>query len=200
RVVERGLDLVEEVERARLREEEGEEERDRTERLLPAREQRQAGDLLSRGAQLHLDAGLRAGTVLVVRLDEPQPALAAREERRGDLLEVGRNRGERLVEAPVHGLRQLVAERGELGERRLEIRTLGRELVEPLLLGLVLLLGERIDLPERLATRFEPGHARGELVAVDGVVVVVRRLGLGRARVRRGGQRLVETTSRLPRL
>src|SRR4029078_6044347 len=102
-------------------------------------------------------------------------------------------------EAPVDGLRQLVAERRQLGERRLEIRTLGRELLETLLLGLVLLLGERIDLPERLATRFEPGHARGELVAVD-VVVVVRRLNLGRARVRRGGQRLVETPSRLPRV
>jgi hypothetical protein len=37
--------------------------------------------------------------VLVVRLDEPQPALAAGEQRRRDLLEVRRDRGERLVEA-----------------------------------------------------------------------------------------------------
>src|SRR6185503_17102385 len=110
-----------------------------------------------------------------------------------------RNSGERLVEATVDGLRQLVAKRRQLGERRLEIRTLGRELLETLLLGLVLLLGEWIDLPERLATRFEPGHARGELVAVHGVGVV-RRLGLGLARVRSGYQRLVETPSRLPRL
>ena len=39
RVVERGLDLVQEVERVRPREEEREQERDRSERLLAAGEQ-----------------------------------------------------------------------------------------------------------------------------------------------------------------
>src|SRR6185437_16635257 len=56
RVVERRLDLVQEVEGARPREEEREEERDRTDRLLAAREQGQARDPLARGAQLDLDA------------------------------------------------------------------------------------------------------------------------------------------------
>ena len=58
RVVERGLDLVEEVEGARLREEEREQERDRTERLLAAGEQRQPRDPLARRPQLDLDPGL----------------------------------------------------------------------------------------------------------------------------------------------
>ena len=85
RVVERSLDLVEEVERARPREEEREEERDRAERLLAAGEEREARDALAGRPELDLDARLAA---LVLRLDEPQPALAAGEERRRDLLEV----------------------------------------------------------------------------------------------------------------
>ena len=48
RVVERGLDLVEEVEGARPREEEREEERDRPERLLAAGEEREPRDALAR--------------------------------------------------------------------------------------------------------------------------------------------------------
>src|SRR5581483_533992 len=48
RVVERDLDLVEEVERARPREEEREEERDRAERLLAAGEEREPRHLLAR--------------------------------------------------------------------------------------------------------------------------------------------------------
>ena len=58
RVVERRLDLVEEVEGARLREEEREQERDRAERLLAAREQRQPRDPLARRSQLDLDPRL----------------------------------------------------------------------------------------------------------------------------------------------
>ena len=53
--------------------------------------------------------GLRAVVGLLVRLDEAESAVAAREQRRGDLLEVRGDRRERLVEAPVHRLRELVA-------------------------------------------------------------------------------------------
>ena len=58
RVVERRLDLVEEVERARPREEEREEERQRAERLLAAGEKREPADALAGRAQLDLDARL----------------------------------------------------------------------------------------------------------------------------------------------
>ena len=56
RVVQRRLDLVEEVERARPRQEEREQERDRAQRLLAAREQREPGHALAARPELDLDA------------------------------------------------------------------------------------------------------------------------------------------------
>src|SRR5947209_7736137 len=85
RVVERRLDLVQEIERARPREEEREQERDCAEGLLAARQQREPLHLLADRAEMDLDAGL---FLRVVALDELEPALAAGEERRGDLGEV----------------------------------------------------------------------------------------------------------------
>src|SRR4029077_16001751 len=58
RVVEGGLDLVEKVERARSREEQGEQEGNRAESLLAAREKRKARDPLAGRAELDLDPGL----------------------------------------------------------------------------------------------------------------------------------------------
>ena len=55
-VVERGLDLVEDVERARPGEEDGEQEGERGHRLLAARQQRQALHRLAGGRDLDLDA------------------------------------------------------------------------------------------------------------------------------------------------
>src|SRR3954467_6838491 len=55
-VVERSLDLVEDVERARLGQEDREEEGDRGHRLLTARQQRQALGRLARRRDLDLDA------------------------------------------------------------------------------------------------------------------------------------------------
>src|SRR5207244_3617434 len=86
RIVERRLHLVEEVERAGLGEEEREQERDRAQRLLTAREQREPRDLLAGGSELHLDAVVAA---VLVR-DETEPAFASRKERARDILEVGR--------------------------------------------------------------------------------------------------------------
>jgi hypothetical protein len=67
-VVECRLDFVEEIERARPREEEREQERDRAQRFLASREQRETRDPLSGGPELDLDARLAA---LLVGLDEP---------------------------------------------------------------------------------------------------------------------------------
>ena len=126
--------------------------------------------------------------VVLTRLDEAQPALAAGEQRRRHLLEVAGDGLERLVEAPLHRLGELVAKLRDLRQRRLEILPLRRELLEPLLLLLVLLLGERIHLAERLAAGIEPLGPRRELGAVVtlcGLVgaclveAALRLLGLG---------------------
>ena len=80
-----------------------------------------------RRPQLDLDAGLELVALLVLtRLDEAQPALAAGEQRRCHLLEVAGDRLERLAEAPLYRLGELVAKLRDLRQRRLEILALGR--------------------------------------------------------------------------
>ena len=113
--------------------------------------------------QLDLDPWLDA---FLVRLDQPQPALAAREERGRDLLEVLGHRRERLREAALDGRGQLGAELLELLEALLEVGALHLQVVEPLLLGLVLLARERIDLAERDAAVLESLDASDELGAI----------------------------------
>ena len=104
--------------------------------------------------------------VRTLGLDEPEPALAAREERRGDLLEVLRDGLERLGEPALDRRRELGAERVELLEAALEVLALRLQVGEPLLLRLVLLAGKRVDLAQRHPPRLETGDARRELVAV----------------------------------
>ena len=111
-VVERGLDLVEDVERARPGEEDGEQERERGHRLLAAGEQRQAlGRLARRVISIStpsLSSGRRSasssssararrprslgaaehGARAGVLAHEPQAAAAAGEQVADDLLEV----------------------------------------------------------------------------------------------------------------
>src|SRR5438067_2432403 len=152
---------------SRRREEEGEEKRDRTKRLLAAREKRELGHALAGRAQLDLDPWLRTvvGTVLV-RLAQPQTALAAGEERLGDVGEVPLHGGERLLEAALDRLGQLLPQLLQLREAPLEVLALGRELGQPLLLFLVLLLGKGVHSAERLAPALEAREPLGEGVGV----------------------------------
>jgi len=71
RVVQRGLDLVEEVERAWSREEEREQERDRPKRLLTAGEQREPCHALADRPELDLDARLTRHAVRPGFVREP---------------------------------------------------------------------------------------------------------------------------------
>src|SRR5213080_917621 len=118
-----GLDLVEQVERAGPREEQGEQERDRAERLLAAREEREALHLLAARAQLDLDPR-PALLVAVLGLGQAEPALPAREERRRDLLEVPPHGRVRLGEPLLDRLGQHGPEPLQLGEALLEVRAL----------------------------------------------------------------------------
>ena len=74
-VVQGGPDLVHNVERGRARLEDRDQERNRGQGTLAARQQRQALDLLARGPSFDLDARREH----VVRVGEHQVALAARE-------------------------------------------------------------------------------------------------------------------------
>ena len=77
-VVERGLDLVEQIEGRRAGAEHREQERQRGERTLAAGQQRQSTHVLARGARFDLDPGVEH----VVGLREDDPARAAGEQRR----------------------------------------------------------------------------------------------------------------------
>src|SRR5437764_14273315 len=126
RVVERRLHLIEEVERTGPREEQREEERDRVERLLAAREKRQPLHPLARRPQLDLDSGL---ALLVLGVRQAQTSFAAGEERRRDLLEIPLHGVERLGEPPLDRLRELHAQLLELGKALFEILALRGQLL-----------------------------------------------------------------------
>ena len=94
-VVERGLDLVQQVEGRRPGAEHREQERQRGERALATGEQRQPAHVLARRARLHLDAGVEQ----VVGVGEEHPTRAAGEQRREQLRRSARlHVGERRVE------------------------------------------------------------------------------------------------------
>src|SRR5947208_2342022 len=113
RVVERRLHLVEEVERTGPRKEQREEERDRAERLLAAREKRQPLHPLARRPQLDLDPRL---ALLVLGVRQAQTPFAAGEERRRDLFEIPLHGVESLGEPPLDRLRELRTQLLELGK------------------------------------------------------------------------------------
>ena len=174
-VVERGLDLVEDVERARPGEEHGEQERERGQRLLAAGEQREALGRLARGRDLDLDAHLVLGRLLFldrllvlvvvgaaehraragVLADEPQRAAAAREEVADDLLEVLGRGLERLLERLLDAAVGVPDQAGELAQRGLQVVALALELLDVLQRLLVLLLGQRVDRAELLAAALQ---------------------------------------------
>src|SRR5262249_51593518 len=148
---ERGLDLVEEVERRRPRQEEREQERERAQRLLATGQEREPSDPLAGRAQPDLDSRLGVLVLaLQLGLGQLQQSLAAGEERRRDLGDRPLDRLEGGVEARIDRVREPRAQVLELGEALLEILALLDELCEPLLLTLVLLLGERVHLADGL--------------------------------------------------
>ena len=96
----------------------------------------------------------------------------------GDLGKLLLHRVERLGEAALDRVGELLAELLELGEALLEVDALRGELLETHLLGLVLLLRERIDRAERLAAALEALDRRGERVAIVSFRRLVRAGGL----------------------
>ena len=85
-VVQRRVDLVEHADRRGIGEEDGEEQRERGQRLLAAREQRQHLELLARRARHDLEPGLER--VFALAVIEPQMGVAAAEEPHEQLAEM----------------------------------------------------------------------------------------------------------------
>src|SRR5215472_17179333 len=150
-VVQRRLDLVQHVERRRAGLEDGQEEGDRGQRALAAGQQRQPLDLLARRPGFDVDARGEH----VVGLGQHQPALAAGEQPREDLLELGRGVGEGRREHLLDPVIDLFDHGEQVPPGLLEVLELvGQERVA-LLEGRVLLQGQRVDLAElvKLALR-----------------------------------------------
>ena len=139
-VVQRGLDLVEHVERRRAGPEDRDEQCHGRERPLAARQQRQPFHLLARWAGLHLDAGGEH----VRRVGEDQPAVAAREQRREHRLELARHVGVRLGEHREDLVVDLAHDRQQVAAGVLEVFQLGGEEPVALLQGRELLQRERV--------------------------------------------------------
>jgi len=143
RVVERCLDLVEKVERARPGEEQREEERDRAERLLAAGESDSRCTFLPAGRSSTSMPGWlssSSGKVSCKRPSPPGNSVPATSWKFSAPSRTSRRSGARPS-------LQLCAQLLELGEALLEVGALRRELVEPQLLRVVLLLRERFTWP-----------------------------------------------------
>src|SRR5262245_40803757 len=150
-VVQRRLDLVQHVERRRAGLEDGQQEGDRGQRALAPRQQGQPLDLLARRPGLDVDAGGQH----VVGLGQHQAALAAGEQPREDLLELGRGVGERRREHLLDPVIDLFDHGEQVPPGLLEVFELGGEERVALLQRRELLQGERVDLAElgKLALR-----------------------------------------------
>jgi hypothetical protein len=159
-VVEGGLDFVQEVERARPREEEREEEGNRAQSLLAAREEREPRHALARRLELDLDPRLLPALLAFAPDESTRPA---REERARHLGEVALDRSVGLLEEPLDGCGEVVAELRELFERAFEVFALRCQLLQPFFLPRVLFGGERVDLAQRFATALEALDLSAEL-------------------------------------
>ena len=207
-VVERRLHLVHDVERRRAGPEDGHQHRHRGQRLLPTGQQRQPFDLLAGRTRLHLDAGGEH----VVGVGEPQPALAAGEQR-GEhpaelTLHIGVGVGEHLQDARVdvgHDVEQVFA-------GGLDVLELGGQEVVALLQRGELLQRQRVDPAQLGQLSFGAFGAtllggpverhrrrRGHLLAALAGLLVFGDLELGRRQRRPAGRiRRPDTSGAMP--
>ena len=143
-VVQGGLDLVHDVERGRARLKDRDQERDRGQGTLAARQQRQALHLLAGGPGLDLDAGREH----VVRVGEHQVALAAREEHAEHVLELLTSLGEGRREGLLHQAIHVLHDAQQVRLRSFKILHLVHEELVPRGQRLVFLERQRVDAPQ----------------------------------------------------
>ena len=144
-VIQRSLHLVHHVERARTCGEDGEQQRQRGQRSFAAGQQAQLLDALAGRAGLHQYAGGQQ----IVRVLQPQPAGAAREQRGEHLLERGRRILERAAEHLHHRLVQVADQRHQVVTAVHHVVALVVQVPVAGLQRLILLGRQRVDLAER---------------------------------------------------
>ena len=155
-VVERRVDLVEHADRRRIGEEQGEDQRDRGQRLLAAREQGERGEALAGRLRHDLEPGLER----IVRFDQLEMRLAALEqggeqaaEMAVDLLEGGEQPGAALaVEAADRAAQAM--------DRDAQLLALGLAGEAAFLQLVQLALGDEIDRADPLALLHLPLEPR----------------------------------------
>src|SRR5438093_718601 len=165
RLVERGVHFVEEAERSRFDQEDGEDERDRGQGLLSAGEAVHRRELLARRWRHDLHARLRRRVRRI--LDELQLRLAAAEEAGEYLLEAVVDELKGLAEALLRCPTDPRDRRPQLGDGLLQIRLLGGEEGEALADFPCLVdggerhLAERVDLlAQRVHLLFGDAHVQ----------------------------------------
>src|SRR4249920_907520 len=169
RVVERGLYLVQDVERAGSCDEERYQETDRHQSTFPSGQQRKALDLLPRRPRLDVNSGRQP----VAGLGQDQPTFTAREESREHALERCRDIGIGLGEDPLDSVVDLDDDVEEVPPSLPQIlQLLGEEPVS-LLKRVELLQRKRVD-PTQQAQFTLGGPQPLELL----VAHIAHRLGL----------------------
>src|SRR4051794_8391039 len=180
-VVERRLDLIEDVEGARPGHQNGEDEGQRDQRLLASGEQRQPPRRLAGRCDLDLDAAVLIGgaellallplPVSLLRLlagkgpgcsrhvDPAKAPASAGEELRDHLLEAAGRRLEGLLERRRDLAVGTPDQRPQLRDRLLEVLALLGELADVILRLLVLSLRQWVDRPDLLAIALQLGQA-----------------------------------------
>ena len=151
-VIQRGVHLVHQAERAGLGEIDAEEERHRHQRALAGREQVDALGALAPGRRVDVDLALER----VVRIGQSELALAAAEQGLEHRREVGLHRGEGLEEHGPGGPVDLPDGLDQRLARAHQVVPLGREKLEPLELFGVLLDRQRVHRPDRLQRVDDP--------------------------------------------
>ena len=175
RLIERRLDLVQNTEGHGAGLEDREQDGDRREGALAAREQRDLGELLPGGRDDDLDA--RIERIVAVGIVELHLRLAAAEEFAEDLREVRVDLVEPVVKFLLHLPLELLEHAGEIGNALVQILLLRLHLAVARKQVVVVLLRVLVDGAERGDLPLQGADARGRLRNVEvGIAQLLRAL------------------------
>jgi hypothetical protein len=162
-IVERRVDLVQQAEGTRLRQEDAEQQRQRHEVALAARQEVNALRALAARRRMDLDVAIQRRVGVL----ELEVALATAEQRHEDLTEVLADLRERRHEQLARGRVDLADRQRQRLLCRVQIRPLRRKELEALQLLLVLLDRQRVHRTERVELRAKLLGLVAQLVVLE---------------------------------